>query len=50
MGVYLSEPNTEKKINEGMKNGITFCVAEMQGKISFIQAGEKTCKMQPFMP
>lgn len=48
MGVYLSEPNKEKKINEGFKKGVSYCVAEMQGKFYFIQAGEETCKMQPF--
>jgi hypothetical protein len=36
MGVYLSEPNKDKKINEGMKKGVSFCCAEMQGKTSLI--------------
>jgi hypothetical protein len=44
MGVYLSEPNRDKKINEGYKKGVSFCVAEMQGITYFIQAGEETCK------
>ena len=31
MGVYLSEPNTNKDIKEGNGNGVVFCKAEMQG-------------------
>lgn len=36
MGVYLSEPNKDKKIKEGHKKGVSFCLAEMQGILSFI--------------
>jgi serine/threonine protein phosphatase PrpC len=31
MGVYLSEPNTNKDIKEGSGNGVIYCKAEMQG-------------------
>lgn len=31
MGVYLSEPATKKNIQLGVKNGMSFCSAEMQG-------------------
>lgn len=50
MGVYLSEPATEKHVQEGMGNGMSFCFAEMQGIcLSFIKKdGERTCRMQPF--
>jgi len=36
MGVYLSEPSKDKKINEGYKKGLSFCSAEMQGITSVI--------------
>lgn len=32
MGVYLSEPVTQKTVHEGSGNGFTYCMAEMQGK------------------
>lgn len=44
MGVYLSEPNRDKKVNEGINKGLSFCAVEMQGNIIVSQAGEKTCK------
>ncbi len=31
MGVYLSEPETSKQVQEGGNNKISFCCAEMQG-------------------
>lgn len=31
MGVYLSEPVTDKNLKEGKGNGFTYCMAEMQG-------------------
>lgn len=31
MGVYLSEPNKEKKINEGKGPGLQYVAAGMQG-------------------
>lgn len=31
MGVYLSEPNTNKDFKEGKGSGIVYCKAEMQG-------------------
>jgi len=31
MGVYLSEPETSKKIEKGSKDKMAFCAAEMQG-------------------
>jgi hypothetical protein len=34
MGVYLSEPNTNKEIKEGSGSGIVYCKAEMQGSLS----------------
>ncbi len=45
MGVYLSEPITEKKVKEGSGKGFTFCMAEMQGKAYMTQDGEKTWRM-----
>ena len=48
MGVYLSEPNREKKVNEGYKKGVGFCSVEMQGKTSFIQDGEEIWRMQQY--
>lgn len=36
MGVYLSEPITEKKVKEGEGKGFSFCMAEMQGNCRFI--------------
>lgn len=47
MGVYLSEPNTQKEIKEGSGTGLVFCKAEMQGTHFTIQAGEEIWKMQP---
>ena len=44
MGVYLSEPNRDKKVNEGFNKGLSFCAVEMQGTIMLSQGGEKTCK------
>lgn len=41
MGVYLSEPITEKTVKEGTGKGFTFCMAEMQGSHAIIKAGEK---------
>jgi hypothetical protein len=32
MGVYLSEPVTDKTVKEGDGKGFTYCMAEMQGK------------------
>jgi hypothetical protein len=32
MGVYLSEPVTDKTMKEGKGNGFSYCMAEMQGK------------------
>lgn len=32
MGVYLSEPNTNKEFKEGSGGGVVYCKAEMQGK------------------
>lgn len=49
MGVYLSEPITEKKVMEGKGKGFTFCMAEMQGMPLFIQDGEKTWRTPPSM-
>ena len=49
MGVYLSEPKTDKHSATGSKGGMEFQSAEMQG-ISFLnQAGEKPWKMQLFI-
>lgn len=33
MGVYLSEPETKKKINSGAKGAIRFVSGEMQGML-----------------
>lgn len=49
MGVYLSEPITEKTVKEGTGKGFTFCMAEMQGKQPLIKVGEKIWKMPPSM-
>lgn len=46
MGVYLSEPNKDKKVNEGYKKGVSYCAVEMQGITSVTQAGEETWKTQ----
>jgi hypothetical protein len=49
MGVYLSEPVTEKKVVEGSTKGYSFCCAEMQGFLCIYQkAGGKTCRMLPY--
>lgn len=50
MGVYLSEPNKDKKILEGCKEGVSFCSAEMQGIPSFTQVGGKIWRMLPSAP
>lgn len=50
MGVYLSEPNKEKKVNEGYKKGVSYCAVEMQGITSVTQAGEETWKTQTSAP
>lgn len=40
MGVYLSQPYTEKSIKEGTGNGLIYCKAEMQGILWVNQVGE----------
>lgn len=45
MGVYLSEPVTEKQIKEGKGKGFTFCMAEMQGRLVTSQVGERVWRM-----
>lgn len=47
MGVYLSEPNKEKKISEGSITGLSYVSAEMQGNLREIQVGAKVWKTQP---
>ena len=47
MGVYLSEPVTEKTIKEGSGKGFTFCMAEMQGKTPNTQVGGRTWRTHP---
>ena len=49
MGVYLSEPKTDKNVITGSKNGMEFTSVEMQGIIILNQAGEKPWRTQPFM-
>ena len=48
MGVYLSEPMTEKTIKEGVGKGFSYCMAEMQGKHWLTQDGARTWKTPPF--
>lgn len=47
MGVYLSEPNTQKEIREGSGTGVVYCKAEMQGTHSDTQVGGEIWKMLP---
>lgn len=47
MGVYLSEPITEKTVKEGTGKGFSFCMAEMQGKHTCTQVGAKIWRMLP---
>ena len=49
MGVYLSEPNTEKEIKEGKGSGVVYCKAEMQGICCSRQVGGSPWKMPLFM-
>lgn len=49
MGVYLSEPNTNKHLKEGKKDAMAFVSGEMQGIIIVIEAGEKVWRMLPSM-
>lgn len=49
MGVYLSEPNTNKHLKEGKKDAMAFVSGEMQGIIIFIEAGGKVWKMLPYI-
>ena len=47
MGVYLSEPITEKHIKEGESKDYTYCVAEMQGKNEVTQGGASRWRTPP---
>lgn len=47
MGVYLSEPETKKDVHTGSNGLMKFASAEMQGKLTLIQAGARTWRMQP---
>lgn len=49
MGVYLSEPETSKKVNVGSQGKVSFVSGEMQGNALFIKAGGRTWKMLPYM-
>ena len=46
MGVYLSEPKTDKNWITGSKPGMEFHSTEMQGSFILNQDGEKPWKMQ----
>lgn len=41
MGVYLSEPETSKNVQTGVKGDLRFVSGEMQGTIIDIQGGER---------
>lgn len=47
MGVYLSEPVTEKNVKEGTGKGFSFCMAEMQGKRRNTQVGVRAWRTHP---
>lgn len=47
MGVYLSEPITDKHIKEGESKDYTYCVAEMQGKNEVTQGGASRWRTPP---
>lgn len=45
MGVYLSEPITEKNVKEGTGKDFTYCMAEMQGTPLLTKDGARTWRM-----
>lgn len=45
MGVYLATPNTKKHTLTGNNKELRYVSSEMQGTISYTQAGEKIWKM-----
>jgi hypothetical protein len=48
MGVYLSEPITEKSFKAEEGNKYSYTSAEMQGLLPYIQDGEKPWRMRAF--
>lgn len=49
MGVYLSQPNTQKNTVRGKSGKMAFVSVEMQGIVDEMKVGEKTWRMLQYM-